>query len=87
MTETKKIKNLISSAKAASILGVSRVTVFRKIKSGELKAVRIGRSLLVFADQLTDVRRLTDDRKKEIEETVRRAVDEYGETFRLLGRE
>ncbi len=87
MNETKIKNNLVSSSKVAALLGMSRVTIFRKIKSGEIKAIKIGRNYAIPLDQFSNWTELTDERKKKIEQIVKRAVDEYGETFRLLGRE
>lgn len=79
----------ISTTEAAKILGVSRVAVFKKIKSGQIKAKKVGRNYIINKNQLLETagRSLSPERKKEIDEAVKKVVKEYGETLRLLGKE
>ena len=80
---------LISTTEAATLLGVSRITVFKKIKSGEIKAMKVGRNFVIRRDELLHLLDavLSNAKKREIEQAVRKAMAEYGETFRRLGRE
>lgn len=80
------MKNYYSTAEAAKILGVSRVTVFRKIKEGSIKAEKIGRNFIVPADQLPAVTggKTTEE---EINTAVKRAIREFGKTLKQLGEE
>ena len=82
-------KAFFSTSEVAKILGVSRISVFKKIKSGEIKAKKIGRNFIIERKDLAEILEsvLREDKKKEIEQVVARAVKEYGETFRLLGKE
>jgi len=82
-------KNLLSTVDAANILGISRQAVFKKIKSGEIKAKKVGRNFIIAKEDLPYVldTQLTEDRKREIEKAVKKAVSEYGEALRLLGKE
>jgi excisionase family DNA binding protein len=80
------MKNYYSTAEAAKILGVSRVTVFRKIKEGAIKAEKIGRNFIVPANQLPTVTG-TKATKEEINTAVKRAVKEFGKTLKQLGEE
>ncbi|OGI98628.1 hypothetical protein A3H53_01265 [Candidatus Nomurabacteria bacterium RIFCSPLOWO2_02_FULL_40_10] len=82
-------KNLLSTVEAANILGISRQAVFKKIKSGEIKAKKVGRNFVITREDLPYIleEHLTEDRKREIEKAVKKAVSEYGEALRLLGRE
>lgn len=82
-------KNLISTTELAKILGISRVTVFKRIKSGKLKATKIGRSFYVARKDLPEVLGVVvgEKGKKDINDAVTKAVKQYGETFRLLGQE
>lgn len=80
-------KTYFTTSEVAQILGVSRVTVFRRIKSGEIKAVKFGRNFMVPADQFIGQEKLTEEKKVEIKKIVDKAVQQYGETFRLLGEE
>lgn len=82
-------KDYISTTEAAKILGVSRIAVHKKIRSGEIAAQKIGRNYIIERQQLhrgvSAPLRETD--KRQIERAVRRTVSEYGETLRLLGKE
>lgn len=82
-------KKYLSTSEVAKMLGISRVAVFQKIKAGLIPAEKIGRNYAVLALNLTNALEgtLTDERKKEIDVAVKKVVDEYGETLRLLGRE
>ena len=40
-------KDLISTAEAAKILGISRVAVFNRIKKGDISAWKVGRNYVV----------------------------------------
>ena len=81
-------KAYFSTAEAAKILGISRVAVFKRIKSGKLKADRIGRGYVIAKEALEIIgETLTDARKKEIDQSMKRIIKEYGEALRMLGRE
>jgi excisionase family DNA binding protein len=74
---------------AAKILGISRIAVYKKVKSGQIKAQKIGRNYAIprQAIGISRSKPLSDRTKKEIEAVIQRVVREYGETLRLLGRE
>ena len=82
-------KDYFSSSELAEILGISRVAVFKKIKKGEIKAKRFGRFWLIKDKELRNIlgETLTSAQKKFLERVVKRTVNEYGETLRLLGNE
>lgn len=82
-------KEFISTIEAAKLLGISRVAVFKKIKSGQIKARKIGRNFVIDKKDISNIVKgvLSEKRKKEIEKVVNKTVREYGETLRLLGRE
>ena len=81
-------KEFLSTSEVAKLLGISRIAVFKKIKSGNMKARKIGRNFAVDRKDLDVLGTvLRDDKKQEIERTVQKTVKEYGETLRLLGKE
>ena len=82
-------KKLFSTSEVAKLLGISRVAVFKKIKSGEIKAQKIGRNFVIDRKDLPSVlsKVLTKEKKNLIEEAVRKTVREYSETLKLLGQE
>ena len=77
---------LISSTELAKILGISRVAVFKKIKAGQIKAVKVGRNYIINKEELGGILNddLTRGDKEMIDEVVKRVVKEYGETLELL---
>lgn len=77
----------ISVAELAKLLGISRIAVFKKIKSGKIKAVKIGRNYAIpkKSFDLLLGKSLSGGDKKEIEAAVKKTVLEYGETLKLLG--
>jgi len=83
----------ISIAQLAKMLGVSRIAVYKKVKAGKIKAIRIGRSFAVpkayLAKVTVDVsgRPLKPVEKKVIEKAVDKTVREYGEVLKRLGRD
>jgi len=82
-------KDFFSTAELAEALGVSRIAVFKKIRSGVVRAEKIGRNYVIpraeFAAALGVF--VTDRKKKEIDASVARTVREYGDTLRRLGKE
>ncbi len=82
-------RRYISIAELAGILGISRIAVYKKVRKGEIEAVRIGRSFAIpekYAEVILG-RALSEKDKKEIDKAVKKTVKEYGEVLRLLGRE
>ena len=82
-------KKYISIAELAKILGISRIAVYKKIKKGEIEAVRIGRSFAIpekYAEVILG-KAISEKDKEEIYRAVKKTVKEYGEVLRLLGRE
>lgn len=84
-----KNKELITTTELAKILGISRIAVFKRIKKGQIKAIRVGKNFVIPKDSLPEVlgQVLSGKKKREIEAAVKKTVQEYGETLRLLGKE
>lgn len=84
-----KKSEYISISQFAEILGVSRIAVYKKIRKGQIKAIRIGRSFAIPKKYLTDItgKTLSEKDKKIIDEAVKKTFKEYGEVLKLLGRE
>jgi excisionase family DNA binding protein len=79
----------ITIPELAKFLGISRIAVYKKVKKGQIKAVRIGRNYAIHKKYITDIlgKTLTEKVKKEIDKAVKKTVKEYGEVLRLLGSE
>lgn len=84
-----KNKKHYSTSEVAAILGVSRIEIFRRIKAGKIKAGKVGRNYIVPAVELSGIlgTSLTKQGKKEIDEAVKKTVEQYGETLKKLGNE
>ncbi len=80
------MEGFLSTAEAAQILGISRIAVFHKIQSGEIKAKKIGRNYVIRREDLGDFfqKELSKHQKELISNAVHKAVKEYGETLQLL---
>ena len=82
-------KEFITTAELAKILGISRIAVFKRIKRGQIKAIRVGKNFAIPKNSLPEVlgKILSEKNKREIETAVKKTVKEYGQTLRLLGNE
>ena len=84
-----KKNDYITIPELAKILGLSRIAVFKKVKKGVIKAVKIGRNYAIpraYVDSILG-NTLGASNKKEIDAAVKKIVKEYGRTLKLLGRE
>lgn len=80
-------KEFISISQCAKFLGLSRVAVYKRIKKGQIKAIRIGRSYAIPSKYVNDIigKTLTEQNKKIIDEAVEKTFKEYGEVLKRLG--
>lgn len=83
-----KENEYITIPQLAKILGLSRIAVYKKVKKGEIRAIRIGRNFAISKKYIVDIegRTLRDKEKKEIDKAVKKMVKEYGEVLKLLGK-
>ena len=66
-----KRENYYTTQELAKLLGVSRVAVFKKIKSGEIKTVSAGRNYLISKDSLPkEIKKLIEQEQKEAVEEI-----------------
>jgi len=81
--------NYLSIQELAKILGISRIAVYKKVKKGDIKAVRIGRSFAIPKKYIDSIlgKSLGKKEKDRIDAAVKKTVKEYGEVLKLLGRE
>lgn len=84
-----KKESYLTIPELAKILGMSRIAVFKKVKAGEIPAIRVGRNYAISKKFIDDIlgRPLSDEEKAQIDIAVKKVVAEYGEVLRLLGRE
>ncbi|MFA6340680.1 MAG: helix-turn-helix domain-containing protein [Candidatus Paceibacterota bacterium] len=80
---------MYSTLEVANILHLSRVAIFQKIQSGEIKAQKVGRNYVIPYESLEEIlgKTIGTTKKEEIEKAVDRAIHEYGDVFKKLGKE
>ena len=84
-----KKSDYITIPELAKILGLSRIAIFKRVKKGAIKAVKIGRNYAIPRAYIDSIlgKTLGDSDKKEIDMAVKKTVKEYGRTLKLLGKE
>lgn len=82
-------KKMYSTIEVANILHLSRIEIFRRIKSGKIKAEKVGRNYVIPRDSIEEIlgETIGTHKKEEIEKVIDRAMKEYGETFKRLSKE
>lgn len=76
----------LSTTEVADLLGVSRVTVFNKVKSGEIPARKVGNTYMINREDLVlpGDTRVSANQKARLDCYVNKVIDDYGETLTLL---
>jgi excisionase family DNA binding protein len=83
----------LSIAEVAKILGISRIAVYKKVKKGKIKAIKIGKAFAIPREYVkrnfVDITGspLGEEEKNDIDKSVERTIKEYGEVLKRLGRE
>ena len=73
----------------AKLLGISRIAVYKKVKSGQIKAALIGKNYVISDRDITAIlgKKLSDKDKEELDKAIEKVIREYGELLRMLGKE
>ncbi len=81
--------DFFSTAEVAKALKMSRIAILKKIMKGQVKASKIGRNYAIPKEEVLKLlgRSIGEENKSDIDKAVRKAVKEYGEVFKKLGRE
>jgi excisionase family DNA binding protein len=78
----------LSTIQAAKVMGISRVAVLKQIKSGKLRARRVGRNYIIDRNDLAGIfRNITLGEKRKVSSAVKRVVKQYGPALKRLGKE
>ena len=82
-------KDYFTVKEFADLTNVSRVAIFNKIKTGKIKAEKIGRNYIIYRKDLSGIfdNTLTEENKNDIKRGVQKVLKEYGETIKMLGKE
>jgi len=73
----------------AKILGLTRIAVYKKVKKGQIKSIRIGKNFAIPIKEVDKIsgKTLSEEDKKTIDRAVNKTINEYGEVLKKLGRE
>ena len=79
----------ITIPQLAKVMSVSRATVYRKVRSGEIAVKKVGRTYVISNEDIDRAlnEELTDSDKERIDRAVEKVIEEYGEVLRRLGSE
>lgn len=82
-------KEFYSIAEIAELLKISRIAVFRMVRSGKIQGVKVGKSYVIQRKDLPALAGgpLTPEEELQLTKAVHRGVKEYGEALKLLGKE
>jgi excisionase family DNA binding protein len=83
------MNDLLSTAQVAKALGVSRIAILQRIQNKKIKAEKVGRNYVIKKEEVLRLlgEVIGEENKKDIDKAISRAVREYGETFKKLGKE
>lgn len=84
-----KNEKYLSTTEVAKLLGISRIAIHKKVKSGEIPAEKVGRNYIINKESLSPAlkEKISPSEKKFIASIVTRVTDEYGELLKKLGKE
>jgi excisionase family DNA binding protein len=79
----------ITVPELAKILGLSRVAVYKKVRKGQIKAVRIGRNYAISRKYIEGFlgKTLGSRDRRQIDAAVKKVVRDYGSVLKMLGGE
>lgn len=83
------MKKYMTIPQLAEILGMSRIAVYKKVRQGQIKAEKIGRTYVISDRNIQNIlsRKVSAKRKKRIDAAVKKTVREYGVVLKKLGKE
>jgi len=85
----KERKEYFTIPEIAKLLNLSRITVYRKVKSGKIPAVRVGRNYLIKDKSLGRIlgNKITEKEKNTVDRAVKKAIEGYRDVFKWLSKE
>lgn len=83
------MKKYITIPEFAKLLGISRIAVYKKVKSGEIPAEKIGRNYIVTDKTVNEIigKTLSETKKKKIDIGIKKVIKQYGTLLKRLGSE
>jgi excisionase family DNA binding protein len=82
-------QNSLTIPELARKLGISRISVWNKVKTGEIPATKVGRQYVISARdaRIAAGEELSPEQERWLKAAVKRVVREYGPVLKRLGRE
>ncbi len=86
-----KNSEYLTIAQVAKILRITRIAVYKKVKKGEIEAIRIGKIFAIPRNNIIKKIRkvkghsLSEGEKSQIQKAVTKTMNEYGEVLKKLG--
>lgn len=79
----------ITVPELAKLLGVSRITIYNRVKKGQIPATKVGKTYVITDETVANIlgKKMTGKEKQQIDAAVRKTVREYGEVLKKLGKE
>lgn len=76
----------ITIPQLARLLGLSRIQVYRKVKKGQIPAIRVGRVYVISDRDIAYIlgEKISRKSKSQVKAAVRKTVQEYGEVLKRL---
>jgi len=83
------MKKHLTIPEFASLLGISRIAVYKKVKAGKIPAEKIGRNYVITDKTVKQIlgKELSENKKKQIDLAVKKVVKQYGPLLKKLGSE
>ncbi|MBU1128507.1 MAG: helix-turn-helix domain-containing protein [Candidatus Omnitrophica bacterium] len=81
------MKKYLTIPELAKLMGLSRAAVYKRVRQGKIKAIRVGRNYAVPQEIIGEImgEELTDETKRRASKAIKKTLKEYGETLKLLG--
>jgi len=82
-------KPLFTTAELSVMLGVSKVTVHKRIKAKKIVAQMMGGSYLISRDEVNRILNvdITPEDREKIRKAVEKTIEEYGDVLKMLAKE
>ena len=79
----------ITIPQLAKLLGLSRIEVYRRVRKGQIPAIKVGKIYVISDRDITYIlgKELSDTEKKRLDSGVAQVIGEYGELLKRLGKE
>lgn len=76
----------ITIPRLAELLGVSRISIYKRVKKGQIPAIRIGRNYAIADQTIAQVlgEELSGKGKRQIDAAIKKTVEQYGGVLREL---